>query len=569
MPFAITVGYAAARHGCCLHITGDNVNIYFILPGIAAALGIPLFFKDNKPARAVYLLIVFGFMMVMCSMRYSIGYDYDHYRDILDKFADHNYGFADAFKVLGCEPFYTVLMKISVLFPYSMRYLALNTMTAALCYLPVSYVIFRYSRYPQLSAFLYICITFFYNTMNFTRQSMAASLVFLAFNAIRERRHWLVILLAVLGGMFHLSALVIIPVYLVSLIKPSWQFYTVIGVLAGVVFIFSDKLINFAVTTFVPRYQVYLGTVFLRKGLGIPYLLIPLLIAVLHIVIYFTCGKEQKGFGTFTQFTFICFIIWLFSMKHMIVERFSLPIYLFIIMSVPEAAYCLHETKPKHHREVSLILATFFCAFVYDYFTISEGVHGIFPYRSITAPTRIDHERLDIRPRDCFVNSPLVSFLYTVSHNDYTIFVVNSGASNGKFPIEEAIGFHSLGLDSVQQGVESYICCITDNKPAVTRSDSMAVSYHTSLYNKYEIDLASDHAHGTASVVVNGVEFVGDEPGLYFVVFDDTKQMIVTSQGYDLSDSDRRYLHVDVFNTLEYCPGFEDYDSGLELGLLD
>ncbi|MBR4224029.1 MAG: EpsG family protein, partial [Oscillospiraceae bacterium] len=491
------------------------MSIYHILPAIALLLGIPLFFNKSKTVRFGYLAVVFGILFAMNALRYGIGNDYFHYRMILDKYATGGYGIIDMLKVAGCEPFYTLLMKLVVPLPYSVRYLALNALTAFISLLPVAIVAWR-SRYPQITAFLYICLTFFYNSMNFTRQSMSAAIVFLSYDAMKKRKHWLVVLLALIGAMFHFSALIIIPVYFISLIKPSWQFYSILGVLSAGVFIFSDDILRLIFSWLDVRYSLYLDSFFLARGLPWVYIIVPSLVAVLHILIYFTSAKDDRWYGTFTTFAFIVLIIWAFGLKHLIIERFSLVIYLFMIRSLPDGLGLLHDRhKEKYkdkegvHLDPAVILTLLFCvvSLGYDQFTIMANAHGVVPYASIFSPFKPDKERLEKRPRDCYFNASLIQFLYTVDRKDNTVIVVNNGTSNGRFTIEETIGLARFGIQNDVYDMHSYIACISDGKPVIRMAEDGVLTYHTELYEKYSIDLTSDAAGGIASMVVNDIEF--------------------------------------------------------------
>ena len=549
------------------------MTIYYVLPILTLLLGIPLLFNKSKPLRLGYITLVFGTMFVMNSLRYGIGYDYYHYQMLLDKYTVNDYGMVEMFTKVGSEPLYTILMKLVILLPYPVRYLTLNAATALITYLPVASVVSK-ERFPQVSTFMYICLTFFYTSMNFTRQAMAASLVFLSLGAIRNKKHWQVVLFAFIGALFHFSALVLIPIYFISLIKPSWKFYSVAGVLSAAVFVFSDKLIKFALSLVDTRYSLYIDSPFLTRGLSVYYIIIPLLIAVLHIIIYFTAGKEIKGYGIFTNFALISAVIWIFSVKHLIVERFSIYIYIFMIVSLPEGLGALYDRSRKKegfHINSGVILTAVYCLLFYGYndYTITQQAHGVFPYHSIISPYTINKKRLDIRPRDCYFNVPFLQFLHTIDRENCTVFAVNSGTSNEKFRIEELIGLSRFGIQNDVYGLNSYIACITDGKPAICFKDTQPVEFSTNLYEKYDISLKSDAAGGTASMIVNDVEFALPQHAMYFLVFDNNKQMIITAQGYDLSTSERICINNDVFNMLEYYPGFEDYESGLELGLIE
>ena len=46
-----------------------------------------------------------------------------------------------------------------------------------------------------------------------------------------------------------------------------------------------------------------------------------------------------------TNFALYSFFAWLFSMKHFVVERFSLPIYIFMLLAVPDIICWIYDKR--------------------------------------------------------------------------------------------------------------------------------------------------------------------------------------------------------------------------------
>lgn len=75
--------------------------------------------------------------------------------------------------------------------------------------------IIRYSANPALSLFLLIALGFFLFHMNGLRQGLAAAVFILAVPQLLRGKFWHYALLCLLAGTFHVSALVMIPLYFV------------------------------------------------------------------------------------------------------------------------------------------------------------------------------------------------------------------------------------------------------------------------------------------------------------------------------------------------------------------
>lgn len=100
----------------------------------------------------------------MSSLRYGLGNDYFNYRTYLHNVMDNGLSVIDTVRTTGIEPGYVLLLKLTGLLGGD--YLILNTLTALLILVPTAYIIIKYSKMPWISAWLYLTVTFFYNSMN-------------------------------------------------------------------------------------------------------------------------------------------------------------------------------------------------------------------------------------------------------------------------------------------------------------------------------------------------------------------------------------------------------------------
>ena len=133
--------------------------------------------KPSKKKNIIYIAVVFGYMLVMSSLRYGLGNDYFNYRTYLHNVMDNGLSVIDTVRTTGIEPGYVLLLKLTGLLGGD--YLILNTITALLILVPTAYIIIKYSKMPWISAWLYLTVTFFYNSLNFTRQSLSVAVIFL------------------------------------------------------------------------------------------------------------------------------------------------------------------------------------------------------------------------------------------------------------------------------------------------------------------------------------------------------------------------------------------------------
>ena len=369
--------------------------VYFINLLIILGVGIPVcYYKPKKWKTAVYIGVSFLYMWLLATFRYGIGNDYYSYISIYNEIAA-----APDFLAAMQLPYEKGFLLLSRIITYiTQAPMVINGIYALLILAPVAYIIIRYSDAPWLSAFLYVCLTFYYASMNFIRQSLAASIIFLGYRFIKERKTLPVVLLVLLASSFHLTALIVLPIYFLAQIRMNKILLAVYSGVALVLYFTSDLILDF-VTDYV--YTDYKDSIYLTQGLSFVFLIVPVLNMAFCLIAYFrgNWGKQEKSAAMFTWFMFFNLLIWLFITKHLILERFSMYIYLFVIMIVPsilesmlssgitETAAADKHRRKKQNRDVYAISAVsvVIVAFIYNIFGMQDGTngfHGVFPYQT-------------------------------------------------------------------------------------------------------------------------------------------------------------------------------------------
>ncbi len=108
--------------------------------------------------------------------------------------------------------------------------------TALLTNVLIVFILYNYSRVFELSLYVYITGGLFLVSMNGIRQVLAAAIAFTSIRFLMEgswKRYILVILLA---SLFHLSALILIPIYFIVRFK-AWSKATIALVLISIVIV--------------------------------------------------------------------------------------------------------------------------------------------------------------------------------------------------------------------------------------------------------------------------------------------------------------------------------------------
>lgn len=307
--------------------------VYLILMGIVLILAYPLI--ERKPSvrkKLCYVIVTFGAMLLISVLRYGLGNDYYSYVYIFRQISDASW--LGMFNT-GYEPGFVIIDKLISCISTNVDFMF--AIHAILIMSAVAYVVFRHSENIWLSTVMFISLTFFYCSLSFIRQAYAFALILLAYRFFKERNHFMVMLFIFLACLFHSTVIIMIPIYLISVfVKPTKLTIAIYGGVTLLIYLFSWQILDIAVKI-LPQYKNYLNLNFIQTGFKPVYLIVPTVIMLIALFAHFTgYGKAYpKESSLFTNFAIFNFVIWLMSTKHFVIERFSMYVYIFMIMFIP------------------------------------------------------------------------------------------------------------------------------------------------------------------------------------------------------------------------------------------
>ena len=388
--------------------------VYYIILALIVLLAFPLcLYKPAQWKKLVYLGIVFAYLWCLSTFRYGIGFDFDSYINIFNQVKND----PNPFTLMGegLEPGFLLLNKLMSLFvPNSV---VMYGVYALLTLVPIFWFIYRYCREVWLSTWLYMTLTFFYTTMNFIRQGLACSVVVLAYKFLKERKPVPYMLIILLAASFHKTALIMIPVYFLCQLKLTWKLGALYAGVSLVAYMTSGILVDF-ITDYI--FTGYKGTVWLTEGFPLHFLFVPTVVFGICLALKWAWEKRDPDATMLLNLMLYTFAIWVFITRHFILERFSMYVYIFVLVALPAALESLKaepavldkqqrladevknkKTKPGKEQLAELATLTqtikdhrkyYWCAvagvllvtFIYhDYGGNVNGFHGVFPYQSI------------------------------------------------------------------------------------------------------------------------------------------------------------------------------------------
>ena len=334
------------------------MNIFYIMLFITFGLSIVSIIKKNKYGKpnlliTIALMIIFT---VISGIRSGFGdtwaYIYSYNR------IGPNYNFVNSGYEIGFTFFLMLLKKISTN-PQFMIFI-----TSSIINISNIFIIRKYSKNSfELSIFLYMT-AYYLVTMNGIRQSLVASLIFLCTPLLIKRKFYIYALIIILLSTFHVSALIMIPVYFVCN-KKAWGKEIWIWIILFIIaMIFYEPFINILYEILGDsKYANYKN--FNEGGANI----IRVLVYFVPVVISYIKRKQLEDWvygDIFVNITLLNFVIMAFSYYNWIFARFSIYTQLYVIVLVPYIIKnCFNKNKEYKLMYYGFIVC-YLLFFIYD-----------------------------------------------------------------------------------------------------------------------------------------------------------------------------------------------------------
>lgn len=207
------------------------MEIYFLSIFICFFSGICKQLKDNK----IWFLIVIAFLCIFLCFGYMCGSDWRNYEEMYE-----NIDIYSLFSTCSVEPGYYVYMLPFKLLNISFWNFFIFTKII------VFYIIFS-SIIKFTEEYIYLVFMFFVTWYGFylfidnpMRNLIAIAICMLAIKPLIERKCWKYFLIILIAISFHISAIIMIPVYFYFTKKISSKVYIIVFILVYILFASSD-----------------------------------------------------------------------------------------------------------------------------------------------------------------------------------------------------------------------------------------------------------------------------------------------------------------------------------------
>lgn len=341
-----------------------------------------------KHGRLIYCIAAGIALFTVSAVRAHVGYDYNLYGTVFMN--NMTRSMENIIAEERMEKGFAIPMKL--LSDVTSDYQVMFVIIAFIITLAVMLYIYFYSEKPYLSVFFFLTFGLFFNSMDFMRQMIAASVILYALQFVKKKQFIRFLSLVLFASVFHISALIMIPFYFILRIKMDWL---TLGIYSGVTviyFIFSWDILGF-VTKYVYKGYDPTKSPEVINGTNPIYALF----FAAFFMLAFLLRKELTEKDSFNNILLNCMFFMVFfeicGIRHAIVSRFAvlffippvvilMPRVFDVLMKKCSKAFGGDKTRTNILKTVSVVVVMGLCSFIYTYM-IANNYNGISPYKTI------------------------------------------------------------------------------------------------------------------------------------------------------------------------------------------
>lgn len=328
-------------------------------------------FEVYKKPNLVFVVIALIPLILVCGLRWRVGTDYNNYVDLY--YLNSTGDFWGALQT--GDPAFSVLAWFCsrIIYEPQIMFMVCSIFITTIIVLGIR----DYSCMFELSMFLYITEMTYYSQFNGVRQWIASAIIFFAFRyLIREQRNKYFICVLVAAS-FHISALVLIPLYFTIKLKP-WSKYILLLVTSVVIsFLMFPQVMDVLFNIFEGRrYQVYLKPMEGDDGVN----LLRVLVAAIPVIISLIYHKKiinDKKVSLLVNLSLFNFIFLFLATRSTVIARMCFYFGPYNILLIPEL---VRLEKSKFKYIIYVIVMVMFM--LYMILLLPRDSH-LLPYRTI------------------------------------------------------------------------------------------------------------------------------------------------------------------------------------------
>lgn len=333
-----------------------------------------LSFKIQKKKWGIFDFVFLGLMVLIAGLRYGIGTDYNHYRNLYDIANTLDYAIDSRTGIGYFSLTYLFNIKLHLGFPIFIFAVSFIT----------NFFIYRFAKEnaerPGLVMVIYVALGFYTFSFNGFRQSLATAFAIYGLGYLLKKKKIRGIIFYGIGALIHSIALVPIIGFTIMAIKPKIKIrsiYAFVVIIAA--FILYDVLYPIIVSN-IQGYNLYVITADqYAAGIG------TYINVLFYIFIYFfiICSNREKlkkyseNNAYFIKLTTLGIVINLFATKNWLFNRVAYPFLIFTTFVLASYYDLLAQKNDKTKCTIfHIAIMVYFIANIISF-------NDVVPYKSI------------------------------------------------------------------------------------------------------------------------------------------------------------------------------------------
>lgn len=326
------------------------MNIYMIMA--ASVLLLALLLRGNIPRNKRFIICACLLMFAVYGLRdaYSVGNDSaSSYLHFFQSLENRSWEDLSAGTDLNDNLGWRLFAKLGFIVLHGDYQLFIMIISSFVVFV-FGRFIYRYSVSPVQSIVYYWGLLFY--TFNFSalKQSIAMSLLLLAFEAVVDRKLFRFLIIMALAMQFHFPSIVFLPAYFLIKLNPKRGFLLVIAAAFLAVYLWRDQIMNFMLQFYYEEQSFYGQDRFMTGKVTV-------MLALVLIAYFFKMPqKDNPVYSASLQFVAIATVIQLFSVYNNVFERLADYYFQFSVIFVP---FIFDTRNIKNRRSGQYAVAAF------------------------------------------------------------------------------------------------------------------------------------------------------------------------------------------------------------------
>lgn len=282
--------------------------------------------KNNRTRIKIFfcLIIIIQLILILGLRDKNLGRDLVNYRPFFEQCIKYRT------KIFKFSRFETGYIWLNIIIGNISRdFNVFLFVVAMLSLIPIGYIICKYSKNVFLSFIIYLAFDFYSFLFSGLRQGISFGIVFFSYKYIREKKPIRFIVCVIIASLFHKSAIVFLPAYILSKININKKVIINYFIIMCITFIFRTSIMRFFIEFFYDNYSVVTSDSY-------TYLLCSIVILIFGIVFYKQVLKENKLASSYYIFIMVGILFLVFTSVGTNMLRISNYYYMFIILFIPE-----------------------------------------------------------------------------------------------------------------------------------------------------------------------------------------------------------------------------------------